>query len=141
MFWGLLLDLKNFPCVKNERNACLHNGRSRKAIDILDWSANFLAESQNTQLALKPKAQVGVSSSPIWESPPSAVNDKSNFLGFASHIIYDINALRLSGGAVPCKAIPRIRNCVAHALASLAVSSLEDHLWLDDEPSYISSLL
>ncbi|KAL5803327.1 hypothetical protein ACOSQ4_031632 [Xanthoceras sorbifolium] len=129
MFWGLLLDLKNFPCVKNERNVCLHNGRSRKAIDILDWSANFLAESQNTQLALKPKAQV------------AAVNDKSNFLGFASHIIYDINALRLSGGAVPCKAIPRIRNCVAHALASLAVSSLEDHLWLDDEPSYISSLL
>ncbi|KAL5820848.1 hypothetical protein ACOSQ3_022730 [Xanthoceras sorbifolium] len=64
----------------------------------------------------------------------AAVNDVSVSFCKASPVISDIKAFYKVVGVSSCLAIPRSRNGLAHSLASLALSSMEDQLWLGVRP-------
>ncbi|KAL5793946.1 hypothetical protein ACOSP7_002540 [Xanthoceras sorbifolium] len=61
--------------------------------------------------------------------------------GAAGAILDDILSLCVDVGVLKCQVIPRACNGVAHTLASLAFSSVKEHIWLGVSSSCISSLL
>ncbi|KAL5756816.1 hypothetical protein ACOSQ2_021562 [Xanthoceras sorbifolium] len=69
----------------------------------------------------------------------SGVSDGDFFFSPVGHVVNDIRALYKELGVVSSLAIPRVRNSLAHSLASLALSSKKDQLWLNCKPSVFSS--
>ncbi|KAL5797739.1 hypothetical protein ACOSQ2_002559 [Xanthoceras sorbifolium] len=61
-------------------------------------------------------------------------------VGPAGAILNDILSLCVDVGVLKCQVIPKACNGVAHTLASLAFSSVKEHIWLGVSPSCISSL-
>ncbi|KAL5740149.1 hypothetical protein ACOSQ2_029329 [Xanthoceras sorbifolium] len=71
----------------------------------------------------------------------AAINSPSLVDGVAGGIFFDVNALCREVGVSKCHAISRSWNGVAHTLASLAFSSVEEQVWLDVEPVCVAGLL
>ncbi|KAL5768439.1 hypothetical protein ACOSP7_014988 [Xanthoceras sorbifolium] len=113
----------------NNRNAALYLLQPRTSVDLLDWSADFLAEFINTFSACEVDAINVV----------AAVNyGDVNFLP-TGLVVRDIRAFCKDVGVSLCQTIPRARNGLAHSLASLALISSENQLWLDVEPYFFRS--
>ncbi|KAL5790376.1 hypothetical protein ACOSQ2_005264 [Xanthoceras sorbifolium] len=71
----------------------------------------------------------------------AAINSPSLVDGVAGGIFFDVKALCREVGVSKCHTISRSWNGVAHTLASLAFSSVEEQVWLDVEPVCVVGLL
>ncbi|KAK3218789.1 hypothetical protein Dsin_012759 [Dipteronia sinensis] len=63
----------------------------------------------------------------------------NHVLSDVNFLVNDIKALFYEVGICKCQAIPKLGNSLEHNLASLAFSSVREHLWLDSNPSSIFS--
>ncbi|KAL5744797.1 hypothetical protein ACOSQ2_027913 [Xanthoceras sorbifolium] len=98
----------------------------------------FLALREGLLLASHHSLQVSLIETDA-SNVAAGVLSKSVCLGPAGAIVNDIKALCKIVGVSSCQAISRSRNGLAHMLASFALSSMEDHVWLDVRPSCLFS--